>query len=474
MPKFNASNLAAIDPEYRKANNIGSGGNNSKSRYAYGKQNNVLIAAGGELLGGGLCLRLLPMYDEARDAQGNRMLANFREGRDDIAFGDWCRVMTCAHWAGNPGMCFIVHNGDPDVNLYDSPLHVLRKVAYDASKDNPHPTLGRLFSELLSKEFVRNSHIGSLKKPEKTMFISASTVYVDDTGKVVLGAFSDDPKRNARIIGLKTSAGEAFHSALGVRNEAGKYLSGDMLGFDAAKLFTILPESFNSGSQNVIAVSAAGPATFQCPKFARSASKDAEYIVGFPHSRSEYTHFGILHDTFNGQAISLEPYAERIVAETQTWDDYLRLPSYEEQAEMIAPLFPREALDYAWREFPAYLRAVPRNTSTFEGVNVSVEELAESHVVKRTFAQTPTPPQAAQRPKAAPAPDPVAPWDMQSVADSPEHDAGVAELFSAIPPGATVAPPKFVSAPQGTPPAAPVSRSPAEVLARAKAHAAKK
>ena len=166
--------------------------------------------------------------------------------------------------------------------------------------------------------------------------------------------------------------------------------------------------------------------------------------------------------------------------ETQTWDDYLRLPSYEEQAEMIAPLFPREALDYAWREFPAYLRAVPRNTTTFEGVGVSVDELAESHVVKRTFV--PAPPQAAQRPKAAPsidgsgrllARDPVGPWDMQSVEDSPEHDAGVAELFSAIPPGATVAPPKFVSAPQGTPPAAPVSRSPAEVLARAKAAAKK-
>jgi hypothetical protein len=460
MPRYNAANLAAIDPEYRKANNIGSGGTNSKSRYAYGKQNNILIAAGNELLANGLCLRLLPIYEESNSS--DKQFANFREGRDNVAFGDWSRLLTCAHWVGNPGICFIVHDGNPDLNLYDSPLHVLRKVAYDNSKDNPHPTLGRLFSELLSKEFVRNSHIGSLKKPEKTLFISASVVFVDEHGKITLGAFSDDNKRNARIIGLKTSAGEALHSALGVRDEnTGAYLSGDMLSFGGAKLFTILPESFKSDSrQNVIAVGPEGPATFQCPKFARGTGQ-AQYIVGYPHSRSDYTHYGVLHDTFNGQEISLEPYADRLVAETGSWDDYLRLPTYEEQAEMLAPVFPREALDFAWREYPDYMRALPKGTATFSGASVSVEELDETH-----YQKTVTRPAA---PAARPAPvsmDPPAPWDPPAAELSAEEEAGVADMFSGV---VDIPPP--VVAPQAAP---AVKRDSADILAKARARAAGK
>lgn len=454
MPRYNAANLAAMDPEYRKANNIGTGGSNNKSRYAYGKQNNILIASGRELLDHGLCLRMLPIYEEGKSGES---FANMREGHDNVAYGDWTRLLTCAHWVGNPGICYIVHDGNPDLNLYESPLHVLRKVAYDNSKDNPHPTLGRLFTELLSKEFVRSSHIGSLKKPEKTLFISATAVFVNEEGKIALGVFSDDQKRGARIIGLKTSAAEAMHAALSVRDEStGEYLSGDLLSFNQAKLFTILPESFKSGSANLIAAGIEGPTTFQCPKFARG-NASAKYVVGYPHSRSEYTHFGILHDTFNDQEISLEPFADRIVEEAGTWEDFLRLPSYEEQAEMLAPVFPREALDFAWRDFPQYLRALPKGTSTFQGVETSIDDLE---------APKPTPRAAASR-RPAPQPDPVAPWDPPAEAEiSPEVDASVADIFASAPP----APPTPPSMAQ----AGPVKRDSADILARARARASQK
>ncbi|WP_353208477.1 hypothetical protein [Sphingorhabdus sp.] len=464
MPRYNAANLAALDPDYRKANNIGTGGTNSKSRYAYGKQNNILIASGGELMASGLCLRLLPMYEESNGE--DRQFANFREGRDNVAYGDWQRLVTCAHWVGNPGICFIVHDGNPDVNMYESPLHVLRKVAYDNSKDNPHPTLGRLFSELLSKEFVRNSHIGSLKKPEKTLLVSASVVFVDDHGKITLGAFSDDNKRNARIIGLKTSAGEAMLSALKVQDEStGEHLSGDMLSFGTAKLFTILPESFKSGGPNLAATGPEGVAAFQCPKFARGPAA-SKYVVGYPNSRSDYTHFGILHDTFNEQEISLEPYADRIVAETGSWADYLRLPTYEEQAEMLAPVFPREALDFAWREYPEYMRALPKGTATFSGASVSVEELDETHYQKTVTRQ----PALAVKPASSRAPasmDPPAPWDPPAAELSAEEEAGVADMFS----DAAAIPPPVV-APQAAAPA--VRRDSADILAKARARAAGK
>ena len=459
MPRYSAQNLAAIDPDYRKANNIGSGGTGGKrSRYAYGKQNNVLVAAGKELLDNGMCLRLLPIYEEGGGEQ--REFVNFREGRGDVAFGDWSRLMTCAHWVGNPGVCFIIHDGNPEVNLYDSPLHVLRKAAWD-NKDTPG--IGRLFSDLLSKNFVRDSHIGSLKKPEKTLFISASVVYVDPHGQVVLGAFSDDEKekRKARIIGLKTSATQAIYSALSVRNEqTGDFVSGDMLSFGPSKLITFLPENYVSGAQNVIATSAAGPATFQCPKFARNADKSAQYIVGYPQSRSDFTHFAVLHDTYQGQEVTLEPYAEKLVAETQSWDDYLWVPSYEEQAELLATAFPREALDYAWREYPGYLRAIPKNTSTFTGANVDVDDLEESHM------ERPAPVQKARvAPSAKPQPvDPPAPWDPQPEAEiSAEAAESVADIFSSAPP----------AQPAPAPAAAP-KRDSADILARARARAASK
>lgn len=459
MPRYSAQNLAAIDPEYRKTHNIGSGGTGGKkSRYAYGKQNNVLVAAGKELLDNGMCLRLLPIYEEG-NTSGQREFVNFREGRGGVAFGDWSRLMTCAHWVGNPGVCFIIHDGNPDVNLYESPLHVLRKAAWD-NKDTPG--IGRLFSDLLSKNFVRDSHIGSLKKPEKTLFISASVVYVDENGQVVLGAFSEDEKekRKARIIGLKTSATQAIYSALSVRNdETGDFASGDMLSFGSAKLITFLPENYVSGTQNVIAVSAAGPATFQCPKFARSSNKNAQYVVGYPQSRSDFTHFAVLHDTYQGHEVSLEQYADKIVAETQSWDDYLWVPTYEEQAELLASAFPREALDFAWREYPQYLRSVPKNTATFTGAGVEVEELEEAHMEATAAAPRPKVSPASNK---QPAADPPAPWDPQPVEGeiSAEAAESVADLFAGTQPAQQ--------------PPAPQKRDAADILARARARAASK
>lgn len=440
MPRYAAANFAAIDPEFRKANNISSGGS-KRGRYAYGKNDRVLVVSGRELLENGLCLRLLPIYDSSTVNTDSPRLAAFREGPKQVAFGDWCRLWTAAHWVGNPGICFNIHDGNPNINLYESPLHVLRKVAYDSIKDHSHPTLGKLFADLLAKNFVKDSHVGSLKKPEKTLYISASIVSTDDQGRITLSAFNQDERKNARILGLKTSAAEALHSALAIKDDDDNYLSGDMLAMDAAKLFTILPESFKSGGTNVIAIGPEGPATFQCPKYARGG-KDAQYIVGKPRSVSEYTHFGVVHDTYNGQVVSLQPYESQIVGDQQTLDDYLYLPTYEEQAEMLAPLFPREALDYAWREFPEYLRAIPRNTSTFSspGIPDDDEELAPAQPVarKKTIEAAPAQPKVWQRP----AGDPPAPWDP--VEPSPEDEASVADMFSTateVPPGAETAPP---------------------------------
>ena len=449
MPRYSAQNLAALDPEFRKANNISLGGGQKNSRYRYGKQNNVFICSGKELTENGLCFRLLPIYED----KATQKFAEFREGRNLDTFGDWCRLVTCAHWVGHPGICFIVHDGNPAINLYESPLHVLRKVAWDNKET---PGIGRIFSELLSNQFVRDSHIGSLRKPEETLFISASAVYVNSDNEIVLGAFEEnrgkeDRDRGARIIGLKKSAAQAFLSSLRVRDENGEFLSGDMLSFGAAKLVTFLPNGYVSGGQKLMGVGVDGPEAFHCPKYVRSSDKRAQFVVGYPQSRTDVTHFAIVHERYMDQDVTLEPYADRIAAETETWDDYLFVPTYEEQAEMIAPVFPREALEFAWQEFPQYLRAIPRNTVT---VSMMDDEPAETPQPKMAASKSVTRPVAA--PKATPA-DPPAPWDPIEGEISAEEAAGVADLLG----GADAAP-----KPKST-------MTANDILARARAKAAK-
>lgn len=466
MPRYAAQNLAAIDPEYRKANGIGSGGGGdpTKRRYAYGKQNNVLVAQGAELFANGFTIRLLPIYDEsAKDDAGNRQFVNFREGRDNAAFGDWGRLYTCANWVGNPGVCFIIHDGNPDVNMYDSPYYVLRNVAY---KNQETPGIGRLYAELLSKNFVPKSHVGSLRKPEKTLFVSASAVGLDDMGRPSLLTFGDDEKKNARVIGLKTSAAQALYSALAVRDEqTGEYLSGDMLSFGPAKLITFVPEGFTNGhnAKNSTAISVQGLAGVQAPKYAQQQSP---VIVGSAAQPSSMTHRVVIHDSYNGHPVSLEPYAEQIVAETQSWDEYMFLPTYEEQAEMLVRAFPKEALQFAWQEHPEYLRTLPRGTTTVEVGGRDVEDLEEPAApAPRASAQPFSPPVNQTRPTGvahAVAAAQDVPFDVPGELSADEA-AGVDGMFAA----ATDSAPAVQ--PTATPrPAANV----ADIVAKARAAAA--
>jgi len=456
MPRYDSENLAAIDPEFRRQHNLDNGPRKN-SPYTYGK--NVLIAAGNELMANGLCLRLMPMYEEGN---GQRQFVNFREGADDVAIGDWCRLRTVAHWVGNPGVCVILTDGSPEMDLRENPYNLLYNVAW---KNKETPGIGRLYSELLQKPKVMKSHIGSLTKPEKILFVSASIVGTDDRGQIVLSQFLDDPKKNARVIGLKFSALQSLFSILKVRDpDTNEYLTGDMLSFDSAKLLTILPEAYQSKEQKVMGIGADGPETFFCPKYARGP-KDSQYIVGYPppDRRSAFTHFAIVHDTYNGQQISLEPYADRIAEEGQSWDQMLNVLSYEEQAEKLAGAFPREALEFAWREYPQYLRTLGRSSSSSAPAASASEFIDdENDEAVQAFQQRP----AAPKPVTPPAPKaaaPVAPWEAESPTGeiSPEEAAGVGDLFSGAP----------AEAPAQEP--AGDKLKPADILARARAKAAK-
>lgn len=469
MPRYAGQNLAAINPEFRKANNLDSSGKKN-TRYTYGK--NVLIAAG-KPMAGGLCLRLLPVLEDAQVPGTERNFVNFREGPNNDVFGDWGRLMTCANWVGNPGVCFVIHDGNPERNLYDSPYMVLRNVAY---KHKDTPGIGKLFLELIDKQRILDSHHGSLPKADKILFVSASTVYVNDSGQVVLGAFAGEDRKDAKVIGLKFSAAQSLYNILNVRNESDTdFVSGDLLSLGPAKLITLLPESFSSGTPNLSAISTQGPVGFQCPKYARG-DKNAVYVVGKPEKPSSMTHFAIMHDTYNGQEITLEPYVDTLLTDTQTWEDRVYVPSYEEQAEFMAPAFPREALEFAWREHPEYIRAISRGTTTSypTGPDDSDDE-GSSDGMAAAFSRRPSPAAVNSTP---PAPkDPPAPWDPLPEAElTPEESAGVADIFSSAAPTTTA--PSVPAGAASAPPPPPVAAKPAtpssssDILARARARAA--
>jgi hypothetical protein len=450
MPRYPGQNLASVNPEYRKEHKIDDGSGKT-SRYTFGK--NVVVAAGDKILSGGFCMRLLPLVDQAGSARANRTeFVPFREGRDQAAIGDWCRIMTVAYWVGNPGVCFIIHDGNPELDIKQSPYFLLR----DAARVNKEtPGIGRLFSELTQNR-VMNSHIGSLSQPEKMLFVSATSVYVDERGQVTLGAFSEDPKRNARVIGLKYSATQSLYSVLNARDpQTGEFYVNDMLSFGAAPLLSIVPESFQAGPQKQIGVGEHGPDVFHCPAYARNNDPNAKFVIGRPAKPSSLTHYCIVHDTFRGQPISLEAYEERIVSENRTLDDMLYVPSYEEQAELLSRAFPHEVLEFAWQDYPEYRKYLRGRTTT---ASYSPAEAQPAQPMQDT------------RPKAAPAPQPAAVnYDAPFDGDiSDDEAAGVADMFSEAPV------PKGASVPPPPPPRATPSRAtPAEIMSRVRKSARK-
>lgn len=451
MPRYNAQNLAAIDPEFRRKHQLDANAK-ANTRYTYG--NRVLVATGNKIIGNGLCLRLLPVYED-----GSKSFAPLREGTDGFAVGDWCRLMTVAHWVGNPGICFIVDDGNPANDPKENPYVLLYRAGWRAKQELQN-NLGQLFAELMQSQSVMNSHVGSLRKPEKMLFVSATTVFTDDNGNTVIGAFSDDQQKNARIIALKFTSTQSLFSILRATSDDGSYLVPDdeLMNIGSARLITVLPEAYRSNEQKVLGIGENGQETFFCPPYAKGSRNP--YVVGYPAGdrRSAFTHFAFLHDTFNGQKISLEPHAEEIVASAGTMDEHINVLSFDAQAKLIAGSFPREALLYAWEGFPQYLRHV-ESTSAIKHVEVdTIPEEPVAPVTTPAFGRSEVKQPAAAKKSAKPAVSPAAELEGEISAD---EEADVAEMFSSAPP------PKQEKKASG-------GLNANDILARAKARAAAK
>jgi hypothetical protein len=119
-----------------------------------------------------------------------------------------------------------------------------------------------------------------------------------------------------------------------------------------------------------MAISADGPDYLFVPPYAISSANLGEtVVVGKPNpspdgKTSGEQHWVVLHDTYNGKPVPYGNYAKNIVSANNTFDDFMYIPSFEEQADLMSESFPREALDFAWREHPEYLRYLKKGTTT--------------------------------------------------------------------------------------------------------------
>ena len=374
MARFPSQNLASFGTPQQAGNGDG------KRRFCYGKQRNVIVVGGKKMLDDGLCLRLLPTYSSDQNGQrvvgadGKPVLTQFRE---DAGFGDWCRTYECVSWFGQPGLHFIVWDGNPAVNRYESPVWLLYRAAY---KNKETPGIGQLFCDLLNRAagFQQQTHVGSLKRPEQILFVSATQLYNKPDRTPGFGCFdlADQKENNARIFGFKKTAAESLLNALQVQGQDGQFLAGDMLASGPAKLVTVISKSYGVAAHpkppRPLAISNEGPDYLFVPPYAISPANQAEaVVVGKPNpspdgKMSGEQHWVVLHDTYNGHAVPFGSYANKIATTNSTFDELMYVPSFEEQAELMAESFPREALDFAWRDHPEYIRYLRRGTTTVE------------------------------------------------------------------------------------------------------------
>jgi hypothetical protein len=374
MPRYNSQNLASFGSA------SSSSGGDGKRRFCYGKNRNVIIVGGKKMLDDGLCLKLLPTYavddfgKRLTNPDGTPVLTTFR---DTNGFGDWCRTYECVSWFGQPSLHFIVWDGNPAVNRYESPVWLLYRAAY---KNKETPGIGPLFCDLLNRQagFQQQTHVGSLKRPEPIIFVSATQLYSRPDRSVGFGCYdlADQKEGNSRIFGFKKTAGESLFNALHVQDQNGNYFCGDMLAPGATKLITVMSKSFGATAHpkppRPLGISADGPDYLFVPPYAFSSQNPNETVIlGKPNpsqdgKTSGEQHWVVLHDTYNGQPVTFGNYAPKIATQNSSFDEFMHVPTFEEQADLMADAFPREALDFAWREHPEYLRYLRGGTTTVQ------------------------------------------------------------------------------------------------------------
>lgn len=283
-------------------------------------------------------------------------------------FGDWIRVYEAVRNFGNPGVTMLLHDS--------------LNPSYDAQLMNPCWVLHRAINMALSQgqglgEWVplTKGSAGKgavLSKPSKLYLVQCAIFRhkSKDTfgpGKSPLGTDLAGP---TIVMGLPPTAGEALISQLEERdegwqgdpNDVKQYKYGDPVSINAGRFIHIYelgkdPRSrFNQTKQQSTPAS-----IYTASAQARTGSGPGMEAKGYGVFITETLDGGP-----NDISASMDGMEDLVRAKWRPWDNILEFKTDEEQAHLIAPLFPPSAILYAWREHPSWIPDSVREAGEYE------------------------------------------------------------------------------------------------------------
>jgi hypothetical protein len=284
----------------------------------------------------------------------------YRYSNSYCDFGDWIRTYDAVRNFGNPGVTMLLHNG-----LSNS---------YDAQIMNPCWVLYRAINNALSQGQGLGDWVpltkgaqgkgAPLSKPSKLYLVQAAIFRHKDqdtfgAGRPPLGANPDGGP--TIVMALPATAGENLIRLLEEKDEDwqgdpdsyDQFKYGDPVGVDAGQFVHIYelgkdPRSrYNSGRQQVSASSIYSASPSAAGSSSGNRGMDPKGYGVFLTST--------LDGGPNDLSASLEGYESMVRSKVRNWDDILEFKTDEEQAHLVAPLFPASAILYAWRDHRSWI-----------------------------------------------------------------------------------------------------------------------
>lgn len=286
----------------------------------------------------------------------------FRVSNKPCDFGDWIRAYEAVRNFGQPGVTMLLHNGLDQ--------------SYDAQMRNPCWVLYRAITQALNQgqglaewiPLTRGSpgRSAPLSRPSKLYLVQCAIFRhkSKDTfgqGKPPLGSSADGP---TIVMGLPPSAGESLIKQLeekaedwkGQADDIAQYKYGDIVGADDGAFVHIYELGKDPRSR---AASQVNPASiYQSSTTSTKAGLDPKGYGVFITKT--------LDDRPNDVPASLSGIEDLIKSKIRSWDTILDFKSDEEQARVIAPLFPASAILYAFREHPSWIPPGVREAGAYE------------------------------------------------------------------------------------------------------------
>ena len=292
-------------------------------------------------------LRILP----TPSPENPSVLEPYRTAQKTNHFGDWVRYYPAARnfGVGNDKTTFIISTPTGEAaELAMSPAHVL----YNAVDRAVSAKQDRGWGGFLKGAAGRSA---DLPKPEG---IYLTQVAVLATGQKMFQPWKGSGGNERAIVfewtsGLGKSILESLNKPKdGYNGDPGNYEesmdAGDPVSLNHGRFLTIFRKADGNPRTRAMQMQAGPVSAFGGPAGGLPDSS--------PQGRDAIGYDFIWEPSFMGtvppQLTGMDAY---VLQRTQLWDDIVHLPTFEEQAALLAPRFPGDMLMYAWRDHPEWI-----------------------------------------------------------------------------------------------------------------------